>query len=101
MDIIKWLVSYSWNQGVQLVKQMDEQDARNWLNLAMSILRKSKDQSMMRMQYFEEQEEVDEEMVLVRSKWESLLSFLTLIARKMEESHQKVIMHTFPPAYQY
>ena len=56
---------------------------------------------MMRMQYFEEQEEVDEEMVLVRSKWESLLSFLTLIARKMEESHQKVIMHTFPPAYQY
>ena len=55
MDIIKWLVSYSWNQGVQLVKQMEEGDARNWLNMAISILRKGRQEASQRVMFFDEQ----------------------------------------------
>jgi hypothetical protein len=76
---------------------MEEQEARNWLNMSMSILRKSMDQASMRVQYYDDEQHHNvEESVLIRSKWESLLNFLNIIARKMEDFHQKIVMSTFP-----
>jgi hypothetical protein len=37
------MVSYTWNQGVQMYKQLDESEARAWLNLSISMLRKTKE----------------------------------------------------------
>ena len=45
LDIVKWMVSYTWNQGVQMYKQLDENEARAWLNLSISMLRKTKEMS--------------------------------------------------------
>lgn len=78
-----------------MFKQMEEQEARNWLNISMSILRKGIDQASIRLQYYDEskQEEGGDHL---RAKWDSLLSFLNIISRKMEEFHQKIVLHTFP-----
>ena len=43
LDIVKWMVSYSWNQGVQMYKQLDESEARAWLNVSIAMLRKAKE----------------------------------------------------------
>ena len=43
LDIVKWMVSYSWNQGVQMYKQLDESEASAWLNVIIAMLRKAKE----------------------------------------------------------
>jgi hypothetical protein len=56
---------------------MEEQDAKNWLNLSMKVLRACQSETERRLG-----SEVD-----APETWEQLGSFLQVIARKMEESH--------------
>jgi hypothetical protein len=60
LDYLKWLVGYVWNQGVQLFKQGggmmmmigDEQEARNWMNLAMGIFRRCSEEAERRLAHY-------------------------------------------------
>lgn len=49
------MVSYSWNQGVQMYKQLDENEARGWLNVSIAMLRKTKEQCVGRLAYLDEE----------------------------------------------
>ncbi len=60
-----------------LTRQMEEQDAKNWLNLSMKVLRACQSETERRLG-----SELD-----APENWEQLGSFLQVIARKMEESH--------------
>lgn len=61
----------------------------------MSILRKCREQAEMRLTYYQKQQGAMEGNSLV-TKWEQLMSFLTVISRKMEDAHQKIVMMVFP-----
>ncbi len=76
------MVSYSWNQGVQMYRQLDESEARGWLNVAINMLRKSREQCAGRLAYLDDEvlkrvgAEGAERVEVVRGQWEQMQGFL-------------------------
>jgi hypothetical protein len=80
---------------------MEEQDARNWLNISMTMLRKCKEQGEMRLSYLNMNLEKKggiaskqplsveqiQSMTEMRETWDHLMTFMQLISRKMEDAH--------------
>ncbi|CDW91181.1 UNKNOWN [Stylonychia lemnae] len=105
LDFIKWMISLSWNQGIQLYKQAIKVEAINWMNFSINLLRKTQEQLQIRKQN-PEQFFVDDNnhpsnlgnQSITKNKsnnsfesWKELESFLNLIANKIEDAHQKII----------